>query len=95
MSDGNLGHRGGNGRPRAADERIDEVRKKLAADLCLSIRRSSNPLGMLATTVHRILHKCLHLFPYKLQNLHLIQQSDRADRLIFAHYFQNHSDGYS
>ena len=55
MSDGNLGHRGSNGRPRLADERIEEVRQMFAADPHLIIRRTSTVLGMPPTTVHRIL----------------------------------------
>ena len=95
MLDVNLGHRGGDGRPRVADERMEEMRQMFAADPRLSILRAFTALSMLPTTVHRILRKCLHLFLYKLKNLHLIQQSDREDRLRFAHYSQHHSDGYS
>ena len=92
---GNLGHRGGNGRPRISRERIEEVRLLFQNDPRLSIRRASTALRMPQTTVHRILRRCLHLYPYRLQNIHLMRQTDRESRLQFAEYCQNHRDGYS
>ena len=95
LSRGSLRHRGGNGRPRTTGERIEEVRLMFQEDPRLSIRNASVALDMPYTTVHRVLRRCLLLHPYKMQNLHLMRDTDREHRLEFARYCQNHPLGYS
>ena len=95
LETGSLGHRGDNGRPQITNERIEQVRLMFQDSPSQGIREASVALDMPPTTVHRILRKCLSLFPYKIQNLHLMHASDRQARLTFAHYCQTHSEGYS
>ena len=95
MERGNLAHRGGNGRPRISRERINEVRVMFRDNPRLSIRAAAESLDMPRSTVQHILRKCLGLFPYKIQKLHLMREHDKVARLEFAHYCQNHQNGYS
>jgi len=95
MESGNVDHTGGNGRPSTSVETIEQVRQLFQDDSSLSIRAASAQLGIPRSTVHRILHKCLFLFPYKLQNLQDISEADKEKRLEFAHHCSSHSEGYS
>ena len=92
---GNLGHRRGNGRPRITAERVEEVRQMFQENPRLDIRSASATLNISRSSVQRILRRCLLLYPYKMQNLHLMRDSDRQSRLDFANYCHNHPDGYS
>ena len=92
---GKLVHRGGNVRSRISNHRFEQVRLLFQNDLQISIHRASTARKMPQTTVHLILRKSLHLLPYRIQNLCLIQQIDKQHRLQFGEYCQNHLDGYS
>ena len=83
MSNRNFGHTGGNRRPLVSEKGIGEVRLMFSDDPSLSIRSASTSLNVPVTTMHQVLRKCLHLFPNRLQNLHLMRRSDREYRLIF------------
>lgn len=95
MESGNVDHRGGNGRPSTSEGTIEQVRQLFQDNSSLSIRAASAQLGIPRSTVHRILHECLFLFPYKLQNLQDISEADKEKRLKFAQHCSSHSDGYS
>ena len=60
-------------RPRVSDERVEEVRDAFVRSPSKSIRVASRQLNMPISTVHKVLHKRLHLYAYKLQLLHHIQ----------------------
>ena len=75
-------------------KRIEKVREIFSDDLRLSIDWDFTAINFPVTTLHRIMHKYLCIFPYKLNNLHLIRQYDRKDRLRFSHYCQQHSESY-
>ena len=60
-----------------------------------STRSAATALGIPCTTVQRILKQCLHLNPYKLQNLHAFLTADRQKRLHFDARCQNNRVGYS
>ena len=77
MERGNLAHRGGNGRPRISTEKINEVRVMFRDNPRLSIRAAAESLDMPRSIVQHILRKCLGLFPYKIQKLHLMIEDDK------------------
>ena len=92
---GNLAHRGGNGRPGRTAEDIARVRLMFQENPQASTRSAATALGIPRTTVQRILKQCLHLYPYKLQNLHALLRAGREKRLHFAAHCQNNPVGYS
>lgn len=92
---GSLAHRRGNGRPRISEARIEEVRLLFQEQPQTSLRSAADSLSMPVTSVHRVLHKCLFLYPYRLQNLHALLEADKEKRLEFAQHCQNHPTGYS
>ena len=61
----------------------------------LSIREAASALDISTATVHCILWKCLFIYPYRLQNFHGPQNSDKIKRLQFARHCQNQPEGYS
>lgn len=95
ISNRNLLHRKGNRRPRVCAEGIDEVREMFPDDLRPSIRMACTVLNKTTTTVHRILGKYLHLFQYRLQNLHFMRQPNTEYRFRFSLYFHQHLGSYS
>ena len=95
MVNGNLGHRGGNGRPGTSEVTIEQVRLVFENQSCLSVRAASSTFQVSHTTVHRILRRCVFLYPYKVQNFHGLRSSSKVKRLLFARHCQNHPRGYS
>ena len=61
----------------------------------LSIREAASRLYISTGTVNRLLRKCLFTYPYRLQNFHGLQNSDKPKRLKFARYRQNPTRRYS
>lgn len=49
-----------------------------------SARKAERILDVPSTSIRRILHKILHLYPYKLQSLHELQPADTTMRKSFA-----------
>ena len=92
---GNLDHRRGNGRPRVSEKRVQKVKQMCQENPRLRIRTVSSPLNQYRSTIRRLLRIFLILHRYKMQNSHFIRDSDPQSRLNFAHYCQNHPDGYS
>ena len=78
-----------------SNQKVEEVRLLFQNNPRLSICRALTVLQMPRTTVHRIWRKDPHLFPYRTQNWHLMQQIDKQHRLQFHEYCQNHQYGYS
>ena len=48
-------------------QKIDAVRRSVAADPTTSLRHRSQQLGMARSTLHTVLKKDLHLYPFKIQ----------------------------
>ena len=92
---GSLAHRGGNGRPRTSQETVDKIQELFRKNPKLSLRAASASLNVPTTTLHRILHESLFLFPYKLQNLQHLHESDKTKRLEFVQHCQRRPEGYS
>ena len=95
LESANISHRGGNGRPRTSEQTVEQVRLMFQDQPQLSIREAASVLDISTATVHRILRKCLFMYPYRLQNFHGLQNSDKIKRLQFARHCQNQPEGYS
>jgi hypothetical protein len=55
------------GRPGVEQELVDNVLAAFERSPQKSVRRASRELHVLRSTVHEVLHKRLHLQPYKVQ----------------------------
>ena len=89
LTAGNMAHIGGNGRPRISDGEIKNVRSLFENNPRLSTRQAESLLNMSRSTIQRVSRKCLFLYPYKMQNLHGISNTDKRKRVIFARHCQN------
>lgn len=74
------------GRPRTSREpvNIERVRASVREQPGLSTRKRSSVLNVSRTSLNRILHKDLHLHPYKIQIVQQLRPSDYTKRLQFA-----------
>ena len=55
------------GRPRTSEENIERVRQAFLRSLIKSIRTAARQLKRPRSTVHKVLHKNLRLYAYKVQ----------------------------
>ena len=72
------------GRPRTFEENIKRVRQAFQRSPMKSIRTAARQLDLLRATVHKVLHKNLRLFAYKVQMLQALQPNDMPRRKEFA-----------
>ena len=75
---------GGVGRPRTSEENIERVRQAFQRSPMKSIRTTTWHLDLPRATVHKVLHKTLRLFAYKVQMLQALQPNDMSRRKEFA-----------
>ena len=68
------------GRPRASEENIERVRQAFQRSPMKSIRTAARQLELPRSTVHKILHKNLRLYAYKVQMLQALQPNDMPRR---------------
>ena len=61
------------GRPRTSEENIERVRQALQRSPMKSIRTAARQLELPRSTVHKVLHKNLRLYAYKVQMLQALQ----------------------
>ena len=86
------------GRPSVTEDTVEEVKQVLrhqssTSDLgSTSVRAISTEVAVSKTTVHKILRNTLHLFPYKLQRLQSLEESDRPKRVEFAEWLLAHRE---
>ena len=66
------------------EETIERVRMAFARSPRKSIRRASTELQIPRSTIHKIIHKRLHLCAFKIQLRHHIKPNDRPLRAHFA-----------
>ena len=66
------------------DNNIDNVREHLAMSPRKSPRRLSQEADLSRTSVMRIVHQDLHMFPYKIQILQAQIAANKAERLAFC-----------
>ena len=72
------------GRPRTSEENIERVRQAFQRSPMKSIRTAARQLELLRSTVHKVLHKNLRLYAYKVQMLQELQPNDMPRRKEFA-----------
>ena len=67
------------GRLRTSEENIERVRQAFEHFPMKSIRTAARQLELPRSTVHKILHKNLRLYAYKVQMLQALQPNDMQD----------------
>ena len=72
------------GRRRTSEETIERVRQAFQRSPMKSIRTAARQLDLQRATVHKVLHKNLRLFAYKVQMLQALQPNDMPRRKEFA-----------
>ena len=95
LTAGNMAHRGGNGRPRISDREIENERSLFENNPRLSMRKAESMLNMPRSTIQHVIRKRLFLYPYKMQNLHGVTNTDKRKRVIFARHCQNQHESMS
>ena len=73
-----------NGRPRTSDENIERVRQAFQRSPMKSIRTTARQSELPRSAVHKVLHKNLRLYAYKVQMLQVLQPNDMPRRKEFA-----------
>ena len=72
------------GRPRTSEENIERVRQAFQRSPMKSIHTAARQLELPRSTVHKVLHKNLRLYAYKVQILQALQPNDMPRRKEFA-----------
>jgi len=73
------------GRPRTVPtETFKKVRRAIASNPRLSVRRLARRVGITRSSAHRILRRWLGLHPYKLERVHRLRRGDKAHRIRFC-----------
>lgn len=81
---GSVADRKRSGRPRMDVDSIDAVRDLFDENPRISSRQAATYLDMPQSSVMKILHKELHLRPYKIQRVQALMPDDRPRRVEFA-----------
>ena len=72
------------GRPRTSEENIERVRQAFQCSPMKSIRTAARQLELPRSTVHKVVHKNLRFYAYKIQMLQALQPNDVPRRKEFA-----------
>ena len=72
------------GQPRTSEENIEPVRQAFQCSSMKSIHTAARQLELPCSTVHKVLHKNLRLYAYKVQMLQALQPNDMPKRKEFA-----------
>ena len=72
------------GRPRTSEENIERVRQAFQRSPMNSIRTAGEQLEIPRSTMHKVLHKNLRLYAYKVQMLKALQPNDMPKQKEFA-----------
>ena len=80
MESANISHRG-QWNTRTSEQTIEQVRSMFQEQPQLSSREAASALDISTIIVLRILRERLCLYPYRLQNFHDLQNSDKLKRL--------------
>ena len=83
METGSVLQRKGAGRPQISEE-IESVRVTYTRSPKKSIRRACTQLQIPRSSIHKVLHKNLRLYAYKVQLLQAIKPEDKPQRKEFA-----------
>ena len=72
------------GRPKTSKENIERLRQAFQRFSMKFIRTAARQLELPRSTVHKVLHKNLRLYAYKVQKLQALQSNDMPRRKEFA-----------
>ena len=72
------------GPPRTSEENIERVRQAFQCSPMKSIRTAARQLELPHSTVHKVLHKNLRLYAYKVQMLQALQPNNMPRQKEFA-----------
>ena len=72
------------GRPRTSAENIERVGQAFSRSPIKCIRTAARELELPPTTVHKVQHKKLRLYAYKVQMLQRLHPNDKPKRKEFA-----------
>ena len=72
------------GQPRTSEENIKGVRQAFQRSSMKSILTAARQLELTRSTMHKVLHKNLRLYAYKVQMLQALQPNDMSRRKEFA-----------
>ena len=81
--------RTGRNRTSQSLENIERIRESVQEDHQTSLRRRSAQMGIPITTMHRIMHSDLHLFPYKIQLVQSLNAADFITRRAYCEMILN------
>ena len=74
------------GRPTTSEENIERVRQAFQRSSMKSIRIAARQLELPRSTVHKVLHKNLRLYAYKVQMLPTLQPNNMIRRRICSEH---------
>ena len=77
METGSVLQRKGPGRPQIAEQKIESVRMAYIKNPTKSICGASMQLQILHSTIHKVLHRNLQLYAYKVQLLQALKPQDK------------------
>lgn len=77
------------GRPPVSNQTVENIRLSCQRSPKKSLPRRSLELGIPVSTIHKILHKRLHFYAYKIQLLQKIKPADKNKRVEFASFVLN------
>ena len=83
METGNVLQKKGAGRPQISEE-IESVREAYTRSPRKSIRGISTQLRIQRSTIHKVLHKNLRIYAYKVQLLQALKAEDKLRQKEFA-----------
>ena len=84
METGTVFDRRRSGRPRTSEENIERVRQAFQRSPMKCIPTAARQLELTRSTVHKVLHKNLRLYAYKVQMLQALQPNNMPRRKEFA-----------
>lgn len=84
LATGSVNRQPGSGKKPTSEDTIDEIREAFGRSPTKSIRRASRELQIPRSTVHKVLHKRLRLYAYKVQILQALKPDDLPKRQNFA-----------
>ena len=95
LRNGNLDHIVGNQRPQISDADINDVQYLFENSTRIGIRQAEFPLNLSRSTIQPVSNDFLLVYPYKMQNLHGVMNSDEIARVNSVFHYQNQPRGIS
>ena len=83
-----LGHAPRSGRPRISDAEVARIERTFQEQPSKSLRVASAELGIPFSTIRKVLHEHLKMFPYKLSFLQQLGSDDYPLRLNYENHIR-------